>query len=372
MIDRRWSGPLALGLAAVGLIALLATLAAWYNESRGWAYDFRAYYMAAQRLIETGSPYQAQTLAGPFRPGPFGLYLYAPILAGLFVPLTWLGEQGAVLVWLVLRVGALAATCALMPIPRHLRFAVFGVAALSAPVLVDLDLGNVSLLATLVAVLIWRWLDRPAAGICLAVVLIVRPAMALIAGWWLLRGQWRPVVWAAVGGAAIVLASLPFIGIERWVEFLTVLRNVSDVTGVQRNGDLGSSVLTLGGPAWLAQLALFAGYAVAISAVLLSPRRDRELSYVVTVMATLVLSPLMWDHYLTNLLVPTAFLMARGRPWGLALPLLAWLPLVMLPLVALAGLLLPFLAPARGGPINRVTVATGGPGLRDVTAGAGS
>jgi len=45
---------------------------------------------------------------------------------------------------------------------------------------------------------------------------------------------------------------------------------------------------------------------------------------------------------------------------------------VMLPLVALAGMLLPFLAPARGGPISLVTTATGSTGPGDVTAPAGS
>ena len=98
--------------------------------------------------------------------------------------------------------------------------------------------------------------------------------------------------------------------------------------------------------------------------LLLSLRRDRELSYVVTVMATLLLAPLLWDHYLTNLLIPAAFLAARGRTWGLALPLLCWVPTLLiglngdctgvaeglLPLIALLGLLLPFAAPDRGEP----------------------
>ena len=58
-------------------------------------YDFDAYYDAALRLMATGTPYQAETLDGPFRPGPYGLYLYSPPLALLFVPLTWLGEHAA-------------------------------------------------------------------------------------------------------------------------------------------------------------------------------------------------------------------------------------------------------------------------------------
>ena len=79
-------------------------------------------------------------------------------------------------------------------------------------------------------------------------------------------------------------------------------------------------------------------------------------------MATLLLSPLLWDHYLTNLLVPAAFLAARGRPWGLALPLLCWAPTILVALapstkpwaeallapIAVAGVLLPFLARSTG------------------------
>jgi len=46
------------------------------------------------------------------------------------------------------------------------------------------------------------------------------------------------------------------------------------------------------------------------------------------------------------LVLPAALLAARGRPWGLALPLLAWLPGPILPLVALGGCWAPLLAPA--------------------------
>lgn len=284
--------------------------------------------------------------------------MYSPVLAALFVPLTAISEPAAVIVWLALRVAALGLTCALMPIQRRHRATLFGVALLSVPVLRDLELGNVSLLVTLLAVVMWRWLDRPAAGIALAVSLTVRPTMALIGAWWLLRGVWRPVAVTAAVGLVVVLASLVWLRPEVWLQYPTVLGNVRDVMGVPNNLDLGSTVLMLGGQPWLAQLALYAGYAFAIGAVLLSLRRDRELSYVVTVMAALILSPLLWDHYLTSLLVPAAFLAARGRLWGLALPLLGWAPQVIaglipemrthadgaLALVAVLGVVLPFAA----------------------------
>ena len=376
--SNRWAAPLGAGLALLGLMVLISAISVWIGRSPGWAYDFHAYYDAALRFIATGTPYQAETLAGPFRPGPFGLYLYSPPLALLFAPLTWLGEQGAIFLWLGLRLVVLALTCALMPVSTPIRLATLGVASLSAPVLFDLDLGNVSLIVTFFAVLVWRWLDRPLGSIALAASLTLRPTMALICGWWLLRGRWRPVAWTATAFLIIVLATLPFVGIDGWLQYVTVLRNVSDVTGVRSNVDLGSSVLLLGGPVWAASLALFAGYAIAVVAMLLSLRRDRELSYIVTVMATLLLAPLLWDHYLTNLLLPAAFLASRGRPWALALPLLCWSPPLLavafpqlrgvaeavLPYVAVAGLLLPFTARDRGGKRPVCSLAISGARIR--------
>jgi hypothetical protein len=241
-----------------------------------------------------------------------------------------------------------------MPVSRNIRLAMLGIGAASGPVLIDLDLGNVSLVVTFLSVVLWRWLDRPLGSVSLAASLAVRPTMALFLPWWLVRERWRPVAWTIAAAVVLVIVTLPFVAPGRWLDYITVLRNVSDVTGVISNVDLGSAVLLLGGPAWAATAALFAGYLVAGAAVLWSFRRDREVSFVVTLMATLLLSPLLWDHYLTQLLVPAAFLASRGRTLGLALPLLGWLPAPLLPLVAVAGTLLPFVVPDRGEPAERL------------------
>jgi hypothetical protein len=188
--------------------------------------------------------------------------------------------------------------------------------------------------------------------VALAATVTLRPTLAIVAVWWLLRGLWRPVLWTALAGAAIVLVTLPFVGIHGWTDYVAVVRNLSDITGVPKNVDLGSAVLSLGGPEWLASIALLAGYGTALAAILVSLRRDREVSYVVAAMSSLLLSPLMWDHYLTMLLLPGALLASRGRWWGLGIPLAAWIPLLagtwLYPVVAIAGLLLPFAAPDRG------------------------
>ena len=345
-----WLVPVALGISAVIVVLLVWTAILGAEHTAGWGFDFRAYYEAAVRFVATGSPYQAETLNSQFRPGPSGLYLYTPLPALLVVPLTWLGMAPATMTWLLLRLGLLMATCALMPVPRWVKLATLGVSIISAEFLFDLNLGNVSLIVTFFAVVAWRWLDRPASGLAIAASMAVRPAMGVIWIWWLVRRKWQPAAWTIVGLGAMFLVSLPFMGIDPWFQYVKVLRNVSDVMGVDRNLDFGSTALALGISEPVSNMFLFAGFVLAIGAIILGLRRDREIGYVVTLMATLLLSPLLWDHYLTNLIVPGALLAARGRRIGVLLPLLGWLPLIVLPFVATLAMLLPFTVRDRGEP----------------------
>jgi hypothetical protein len=350
---------LLIGGVVVALIGLTTIMAA--QHSAGWGYDFRAYYDAALRLMATGTPYQDLTLSGPFQPGPANLYLYTPVPALLIVPLTWLGPETATLTWLAIRLGLLFGACVLMPVPRWVKAATLGICFISSQFLLDLNLGNVSLIVTFFAVVAWRWLDRPISGVAIAASMTIRPAMGAIWLWWIVRRQWVAVAWTVLGALAIFVASLPFIGLDPWFQFVTVLRNLSDVNSVARNLGLGSTALALGASEPVANLALIGGYVLAIGAILLSLRRDREIGFSVTLMATLLLSPLMWDHYLTNLIVPGALVASRGRRWGVLLPLLGWLPLLLLPLVAIVGMLVPFLAPDREERALGVTADDGQP-----------
>jgi hypothetical protein len=350
--DTRWTWPTAIGLAILGALFLAVAMLVFY-ESRGWGYDFEAYYLAALRFARGDSMYQPWTLAGPFRPGPYGLYLYAPPLALFTVPFTALSVENATIVWLGLRLVLLAGACAVMPVGLPVRLTIFGVAAFSKPVLTDLDLGNVSVIVTFLTACLWRWLDRPLGSVALALAMSIRPTLGIVLGWWLLRRAWRPLAWTLGAGIVLILVTLPFVGERSYREYATVLGNVSDVTGVPNNLDLGSTLLRLGAGPMAAGIGLYAGYAVAIGAALLSLRRDRELSFIVTVGATLPLAPLLWDHYLVGLLLPAAFLASRGRTWGYALPLLAWAPPEVTGIVALAGVVLPLLADSPAGRQDR-------------------
>ncbi len=347
-----WARPAALWLALLGVIFLVAAMAVLI-DSPGWGYDFEAYYLAAQRLARGDGIYQSWTLAEPFRPGPYSLYLYAPPLAIAVLPFTALSLPVATIVWVGLRIVLLAVACRLMPVSPSVRLATFAAASFSAATISDLHLGNVSVLVAVLSALVWRWLDRPAGSVLLALCMSIRPTMGLVLVWMVLRRAWRPLVWTLLAGVVLIGATLPVVGERGYRDFLRVLGHVSDVTGVPNNLDLGSTALRFGLGPTIASILLYAGYALGIGAMLLSLRRDREVGYVVTIGASMLLAPLLWDHYLASLIVPAAFLMERGRPWAVALPLLTLAPPPLLPLLVVAATILPLLARERAQPGER-------------------
>jgi hypothetical protein len=327
-------------LAAIGLAWLLLGLMA-LPQGSGWGFDFGAYRDGAVRLVETGTLYQPETVTQPFRPGPIKLFLYPPPSGAAMLPFTALGEHDGALTWHVLHIVMLVLACAALPVSLTVRLAVFGVAALSHAVTFDISVGNVSSTLLLPLALAWRWLDRPGGAIAQAVAICVRPTLGIIVVWQLLRRQWRAVAWTAGAGIVIVALTLPIVGIDDYVDYVAVLRNLSDAIGVERNLDLGSTALRLGLDTSLGSVALIVGYAIAIGAVLLSLRRDREVGFVVAAMASLLLAPVLWDHYLALTVLPAALLASRGHAWALVLPLLTWLPPGLQPFVAVLAMLLP-------------------------------
>jgi hypothetical protein len=256
-------------------------------------------------------------------------------------PFAAVPEHVGALTWHVLHIVALVAACAVLPVSLTVRLAAFGVAALSHAVTFDISLGNVSSTLLLPLALAWRWLDRPGGAIAQAVAICVRPTLGVVVVWQLLRRQWRAVAWTVGAGIVIAAVTLPIVGLDDYVDYLAVLRNLSDTVGVERNLDLGSTAVRLGLDASLGGFALLLGYGIAIGAVLLSLRRDREVGFVVAASASLLLAPVLWDHYLALTVLPAALLASRGHGWALVLPLLTWVPPLAQPFIALLAVLLP-------------------------------
>jgi hypothetical protein len=128
-----------------------------------------------------------------------------------------------------------------------------------------------------------------------------------------------------------------------------------------QNLSLGAVAFQLGFPEATAG-ALQVAVMVAVVAVTVVGwfRLDEEASLVVTVAASQLLSPLLWDHYAVLLFLPVALLLERRQWWAAAIPLLGWLGPVAYPVMFAAGLLGPFLVSrARPRPIARGAAPVG-------------
>ena len=148
--------------------------------------------------------------------------------------------------------------------------------------------------------------------------------------WALLTRRWAAAaVGAAVLGLLAVAATL-VAGIGAWSDFLLLMGRVSDPDhhAAQLHARRGRV------PGWACQRDVASLIQWAVDGdrrpPLCSPRlrRPAAASYLVVVVATQLLSPILWDHYALLLLLPVAWLLDRGRTWAVLIPLATCVVLV--------------------------------------------
>lgn len=333
-------------LVAIGLVMLLLATRSFVGSS-GFAYDYQAYDAAARRIAAGQALYPPGT-AEAYNSGEYaGLYLYPPPPAVALTPLVaLLSPEAAALAWLWLRLAALAIGVAILPIAVLARAATFAVASVSFPVWYDLNLGNTSVLLFALSAVIWRFQSSAVGAVALAIAGVLRYPFGIVLLGWAAAKRWRAAGLTIAAGIVIGALTVPFVGVGSWIDYLAIVRALGDVSSGPHNLSLAMTAQAFGipGPSGLWVLL---GIALAVGAtVFAARRRDPATAVVVSLAATILFFPFFHPHYLVQLLIPAAFLAGRGQWWGLALPVLGWLPGEVMPLVAIAGTLLP-LAPAR-------------------------
>ena len=311
-----------------------------------WRYDIEAYVRAAGRLVDEGSLYLAEQIEAPYVPGGKDYYHYSPPLGVALVPLSGMDEHSASVVWFVLKSLALLAACLLMPVRLPVRALTFVGVAVSFWAMRDLVLGNVGVLLVLPMALAWRWLDRPLGSIALALTVSVRPSTGALLIWQLLRRQWKVAAWTIAAGVALILLSGLAVGIDGYRDYFSVLGNMVTPGAGSENRDLGSTLVSLGLDERWIDLVRLASLALGVVLMLLGLRRDRELGFMITLAASMLMVPLMWEYYLIMLALPLALLADRWRPVVLLVLVLSWTPSFFAPLLLLLTLALLFLLPA--------------------------
>ena len=316
--------------AALPIVALLvfagslaATLAV-AGDTLG--YDFRAYHQAIVRLFDGGPLYDMSYT----QTGGFGLFYYPPTFAPLLVPFAFIAERIAIGVWIGSSIAAFIVGVAVLPVSRTVRWWVVLLAGLSFPFVYGVKLGQVGAVLFLLMAIGWRWLDSPirlGASGALGAAIKVQPVLILV--WALLTRRFRAVFAGAAVLLALAVAATLLAGPGAWSDFLTLVRTVSDPIATPHNLTPGAVAYQLGipsGPASAIQIASTVGVVVIVLAAI--RWSSDEASYLATVIATQLVSPILWDHYATVLLLPVAYLLAAGRWWAVAIPLVTAWPLV--------------------------------------------
>jgi alpha-1,2-mannosyltransferase len=309
----------AYAVVLIGAIAWAYLYLAVSASNGTLGYDFRAYALAVDRLLAGQSMYDLTATSM----GAFGLFFYPPPFAVLVLPFALLPSGLDVMVWTFSLVAASIAAVALLPVPAPTRLAVLLLAALSWPLLYSIKLGQVGPLLLLLFAIGWRWLDRPAPfGLAAGLGTVIKLQPALLIGWALVTGRRRAAIVALGTVAALAAVATVVAGPQAWLDEATLLGRASQPIlnehgfGFGRlayEAGAGESVATL--IHWLnvALVVLVTGFVVW--------RASAVASYLAVVIASQFLSPVLWDHYAFVMLLPAAWLLARGRWWAAVIPL---------------------------------------------------
>jgi hypothetical protein len=136
---------------------------------------------------------------------------------------------------------------------------------------------------------------------------------------------------ATAGGLAFVAA---LAGLGAWGDLLTLLRNLANAIDIPTNVSIGAVAYQHGLSLEAAGLVQTVGIVVALALVVLCAlRSSAEAGYLVAVVASQVISPIIWTHYALILLLPVAWLLERRQWWAALIPVSqAWVLLPFMPI----------------------------------------
>jgi alpha-1,2-mannosyltransferase/arabinofuranan 3-O-arabinosyltransferase len=301
---------LAYGSANVGRIATGFT---------GAHADFATFHRSAVALLDGRSIYDTGAGLVNLNP-PFWTVLFAP-MGGLDVAVAY--RIFSILTALLV-VGAGLLVARALRVQWWVQILVSVAILLSSPLMGTVALGQVY--GILVAGLAGAWLagrrgHHIAAGICLGLVIAIKPTLAPLLLLPIAQRRWPALNAAVASIAGATLLGMVFAGPDATWRWLSVLR-AEQLSTFGDNASLPSFVARLGGPAWTGFL--LGGVLMAITYRRVRDNSDAAL-WAFTA-ATLLLSPVAWHNYLV-LCFPGVFVLLRARHYAISVLMLT-LPLI--------------------------------------------
>jgi len=281
--------------------------------------DFDALRRAAQDVLAGASPYPPADAAVLAKSEQL---VYPPLIAFLLAPFALVSGGLAEAFYVVILIVALPITVAVLGVrDRRLFFvgllwpsmvAVFGVGALGPLLALGLALA-------------WRWRNAlKLVAPLVALVVVSKLFLWPILIWLLATRRFKAALAAVLIGAAATgaaWAAIGFTGLREYPELLRTLTALFEPMAYSTS----ALALSLGAPTAVARLLLVLLAIVAIVAIIRLARRDDgdRRSFILAIGAALLLSPILWLHYLVLLLVPFALVRPKLSLLWLS-PLVLW------------------------------------------------
>ncbi|MGA3029465.1 MAG: glycosyltransferase family 87 protein [Candidatus Limnocylindrales bacterium] len=324
-IDR---GRLANLFVPVGSVALLVAMLGLVMGTAGntLGYDYTCYAGAAQHLLD-GQPIYDNAFSIAVGTCP-GTYTYPPTFAAALIPWLLFGGAAAGL-WCVAMAACFVAGVALLPVGRDVRWLVVIVAALDWPLLYAVKLGQVEPLLFLGFAAAWRAMDRPGVvGLVTALGALVKVQPGLLGIWALATRRYRAAVVAAIVTLALAGAATIVTGFGAWATYADLVRGLGGTFSTTHNFAPGAVAHLAGASDTVANAVQLGSSGLALAALLAAFRWASPVaSLQVTIVVSQLLSAPLRDHYAVLLLLPVAWLVARGWTWAALIPLLGWIAL---------------------------------------------
>ncbi len=201
------AGPSALGLTlVVGIVVSWILYDVLYWSQTIHLYDLDVYLGSASRWLDGGQPYMTAAVTTWPTSAGVDFFLYPPPLLPVFAALSRLPEGFVAAGWVVFLVACAYKSFRFLGLPR-----IWSVALLAfPPVAIGFESGNVASLTFLLFVASFR------AGGALVVEGLFKVQTALPALWLIRERRWRGILAGAAVLGAIVLVTLPLVGLDSW------------------------------------------------------------------------------------------------------------------------------------------------------------
>ena len=319
-------------LLAMG--AILAVTAAYIafglrTASYTLGCDFLAYFNASVHWAQHQPIYDLTTTAT----GTCGTYQYPPPFVMLAAPFSVFGFDVGNWLWIGFLLVCWAVGTAIIPVSPAARWTVLLLGAIGWPLIFGIRIGQVTPVLYLVFAVGWRNLERPTwLGASVAVGAMLKLQPGLLAVWLLAQREWRALIVAGVvGGSVAAIAAA--VGLWDWVGFLTLLRSLTNAVDIPVNMAIGATLRSLGLDLELARTIQTLNTVVIILVVLLAGLRlPKTPGFLVALIGSQLISPIVWAHYALLLLLPVAWLLDRRQWWAVSIPLVhVWLLLGVVP-----------------------------------------